>query len=517
MSRLRKLTLAVVSSYAQLGVTALYGLASVPLALHYLSRKEFALWALMTSLNGYLTLIDLGMSGSISRFLIDAKDKRLDGSYGSMIKTGWTVLCVQGILLCLVSQLTAPLICAALKIEPEFYSQFLAMLRWQGLFLGTEFAARVSSQLLQAHQRYDVLNYGGIMGVLLNFSCQWAFFHAGGGVFSLVWAWMIGGLVNFSFQFVACKRLGLFPERNEWGKLSGAQFRELFSYGKDIFLVTLGSQLIMASQTMIVKRTLGLEATAMWAVGTKVFNLLTQIIWKPFDFSCAAFAEMMARGETTLLRERYRSAVILSFSFVAWAAVSFASANSLFVTLWTHGKIRWAPTNDWLLAAWMICLTGGHCYNMFVLTAKQIGFMRYVYFFEGLVFVSASFSLAPWGGVAAVIAASVMCSSLFSGAYGVFRISRHFNLPLRDVLLDWTRPMIKVLALYLPVSLLAQWVLAPFSDVVRLASDVALAVTFGVFCFLRYGVPRNSQSELLDRVPVRIASLLGHVFIQPVK
>src|SRR5437667_11179461 len=99
--RLRRFFHAVGSGYAQLIANTLYVLASVPLALHFLQKREFGLWALAMQLSGYLQLIDLGMSSSVSRHLIDHKDNRLSGDYGGMIQTAALVLFVQGFLVLL--------------------------------------------------------------------------------------------------------------------------------------------------------------------------------------------------------------------------------------------------------------------------------------------------------------------------------------------------------------------------------------------------------------------------------
>src|ERR1035437_4127264 len=98
MSRFRLAVHGVASGYVMLAVTAVFGLASVPVALHYLSKEQFGLWALMMTLVGYLNLVDMGMSGSIARLLIDFKDDRDGGHYGSLIKTGWLGLLTQGLI-----------------------------------------------------------------------------------------------------------------------------------------------------------------------------------------------------------------------------------------------------------------------------------------------------------------------------------------------------------------------------------------------------------------------------------
>src|SRR5437016_387660 len=101
MSRFKRFAHSLASGYLVLGVTILQTLALVPVALHYLSAAEFGLWALAMQIAGYLLLIDLGMSGSISRILIDHKDHPADGVYGSIIKTGALVLVVQGAIIAL--------------------------------------------------------------------------------------------------------------------------------------------------------------------------------------------------------------------------------------------------------------------------------------------------------------------------------------------------------------------------------------------------------------------------------
>src|SRR5204862_8072274 len=87
-----------------------YSLISLPLGMHYLSESRVGLWGLMASTAGYLALIDLGMSGSISRLLIDHKDDPGTGSYGSWIKTGSLVRTTQAVAVLLLGYvLSAPL------------------------------------------------------------------------------------------------------------------------------------------------------------------------------------------------------------------------------------------------------------------------------------------------------------------------------------------------------------------------------------------------------------------------
>ncbi|MGA9450473.1 MAG: oligosaccharide flippase family protein, partial [Verrucomicrobiia bacterium] len=451
MSRFKRAIHGVASSYVLLAATALYSLASIPVALYYLDKERFGLWALMGSLVGYLSLIDAGMSGAAARLVIDHKDDRDGGHYGSLIKTGWLVFLAQGTIILVAGLVFANFFARLLAIPTELQSEFIRLVYLQCGVVALSFATRIFSLILSAHQRMDVVNYIGTFGLMVNFSALWLFFHFGFGVLSLAWAALCATVTSVVCQWLACEGYKLFPGRGGWGRASWSSFKEIFVFGKDIFLVSVGTQLIMASQTIVITRMLGLEATAIWSVGLRLFNLISQVIWRISDMSGPAFAEMMVRGELSRLRERYREVVMLTASLSGFAAVSFALCNSLFIPLWTHGKIQWPMTSDLLLGVWMIVLAVLHCHSAFVLITKKIGFMRYVYFVEGVVFVSLSLLVAREGGLPAIIACSIVCSTAFSGAYGVWRISRYFGFSFGEVALGWLRPMARVLLFYLPI------------------------------------------------------------------
>lgn len=517
MSRLRRAAHGVASSYVQLAATAVYALASVPVALHYLDKERFGLWALVGTLSGYLNLIDAGMSGAASRLLIDHKDDRTGGGYGSMIKTGWIVSLVQAVIVLGAGLLLAPTFAQLLAVPMTLQPEFIQLIRWQCAVLALSFAARVLGMILNAHQRMDWWNYSSVVALMASFGVQWLLFHIGFGVLSLAGGSFIGGALAIVLQGVTCQRLKLFPEAGGWGQPSWRLFKEMFNYGKDLFLVSVGAQLINGSQIIVITRLLGLEAAAAWSVGLRMFNLLNQVVWRIYDMSISALAEMMVRGETARLRDRYRSLTILSVSFAGWTGVSLAICNSLFVAIWTHGKIQWPAGNDWLLALWMIVVAGVRCYNCFIGLTKQIHSMRYVYFIEGVVFVGLSCLVARWGGLPAIIGCSIVCTLALSGAYGAWRISRYFEILIREVIWTWLKPMFKALMIYAPVALLV-WKVADSSPVIlRLGLNAALAGSLGAYLFLRLGLPAALQSELLERVPAGPGSLLKKVLGKPAR
>lgn len=514
MSRFRRTTHSVVSSYIQLATTALFGLGSLPVALHYLNgdKERFGLWVLMSTISGYLSLIDMGMSSSVARLLIDYKDRRDSGEYGSLIKTGWLVLLAQAAIILALGAGVAPLLAATLKINPELRADFVHLLIWQSTALAISFALRIFSHLLYANQRQDIHNYSQAFAMVLNFALLWVFFSTGHGIFSMAWASLGGSVVGGLACLIACRQLQLFPAPGAWGRVCARRFRELFHFGLDMFLVALGTQLIIASQSLTITRNLGLEAATIWSAGTRMFFLVSQIIWRISDMSGPAFSEMIVRGEWGVLKPRYREIVMLTASLSGYCAVGFALCNSLFVTVWLGGQVAWPSINDWVMTLWMILLAVSHCHNGMILLTKDIGFMRFVYFVEGLVFLALAQWCARAGGMLAVIGCSIACTAVFSGSYGVWRMQQFLKVTLREIGWNWLGLMFQTLLRCIPLAVVVWWLSSSLTQpLLRLLACGIIYGGFGFVIFLRHGLSPELQRELAARAPQKISPLLQRV------
>jgi hypothetical protein len=166
-----------------------------------------------------------------------------------------------------------------------------------------------------------------------------------------------------------------------------------------------------------------------------------------------------------------------------------------------------------------------------------MAFLRYLYFIEGAVFLTAALLTAQWGGLPAVIICGILCSVLFSGAYGVWRISLYLDFPIPEMVLDWLAPMARVLSMLIPAALVlwlaiphvAQAIIPFISALVArlphqwgMSGRVLAALSFtldsllsgalGLWLFLRFGLPRSVQRELLERSPKNLNPILKRVF-----
>jgi O-antigen/teichoic acid export membrane protein len=345
MSRFRNAARSLTSGYAALAANGVYLLASVPLALRYLSFDEFAVWNIVVLIAGYLTLIDLGMTGAVSRILIDHKDDK-QGIYGSVITTGTLVLLVQGTFIVLGGLLLSAVLPALVDVPPLLINISKILIFGQCLLLGLFFPIRILANMLQAHQRFDVINYAQIVQLFAGFVTQWLTFHLGWGLYSLLAASAISALVSLAHNLIWVFKLHLFPVGRGWGRPSSKIFAEIFAFGKDLFLLSVGLQLLNASQGVIIARTLGLTSVTVWAVATKSFLLAQQVVARISDFSSSALGEMVVRGERDRLKRRFRELLLLTGSAGVLVGLALALCNGSFIAVWLKGGSRVISEND---------------------------------------------------------------------------------------------------------------------------------------------------------------------------
>jgi O-antigen/teichoic acid export membrane protein len=296
---------------------------------------------------------------------------------------------------------------------------------------------------------------------------------------------------------------GFLPAKNNWGKPNRATFHELFMFGTDIFLLSIGNQLISASAVPIISRTMGLEAVAVWSITTKVFSLAQQLVYRINDFSSSALAEMMVRGETERLKKRFGDMSILTGLAAAGIGTALALCNESFVAIWTP-SIAWHPLNNALMAVSFFIYASVRPSIGLVAMTKKIGFIKFIYFFEGATFVILGLMLAPHWGFPGVILSGILTDLSFSGAFGIRRTVRYFNMRWREMFEDWFKRPIIFLGISGMVALCLWFITRRWNAPAQLAVDAA---SFGLIILIplwRVSLPENLRKEITARLQQKI-------------
>ncbi len=500
MSRLLQFARGVSSSWLATLATVIYSLLSVPLALRYLSFDEFGLFVLLIQIAAYFTLIEIGMSAATARILVDHKDHRDGGAYGSVIITGLLVFAIQGFIIIAVGFLAAPWIISVVGVPSALAEIATQLLRWLAFTSALTLAFRVYGSVLYANKRLDLIH--GFMGANMIFGLALlaAILASGAGLAGLKWLFVAQAAIAILLPIWACHKLELLPKRGHWGGASIARFCELFGFGKDIFLVNVGNQVLEASQLIIVTRTMGLTAAAIWSVSTKLFTLVYQVVTKIEGTAIVFFAEMMVRGEVDKLAARFRQIYQLTGAIAVVSLAIVVAINGPFVSVWANTSLAWSLPLSGLFAVAVALNALTRCSGDLIIHTKRIGAFRYVYFLEAVTFVLLALWLSAHFGFYGILGASIVCLLLFRATYTTWRMARYFSLPAITFWWTWLKRPILAGIILLPFVISSPWLTSIVPTLWSQFFIVAIWVGMPAATTLLFvALPRDVRKEFAQR------------------
>jgi len=396
------------AGYFAIAVNIAYTVASVPLALHYLGKEQFGLWALAQQIMGYLMLLDLGVSSAVSRFIADTKDEVNGGEYGSMLLSGGIVFVAQGILIGIAGFIFSFFAPILFSVPQHLANDFTNVLIIITALAGISVALRTLGAPLWAFQRMDI-SYGlGSLTLLTSLAALWGGFYLGWGIYSFAVAGIPAAFLCPAITLWVCWKSGFYPTARNWGRPHWSLFRKIFSFGHDVVWVSLGSQLVNASQIMILSRVAGLDIAATYAIGTKLFTMGQQFAGRIIETSAPGLTEMFVRGETAKFHIRFANVAVLTTLLATVSTSALMAGNTPFVSFWTSGSIHWSLFFDFALAALLIATSLSRCLISLFGISGNMRPIRHIYFAEGSLFIALALPATTYFGIGGLLTASLV-------------------------------------------------------------------------------------------------------------
>jgi hypothetical protein len=234
-------------------------------------------------------------------------------------------------------------------------------------------------------------------------------------------------------------------------------------------------------------------------------------MYQPTGAALAGLSEMLARHESERLKHRFQNLVVLTASLGVFLGMVFALCNSLFVEIWTSGKIVWSPLNDILLGMWLFIASVQTTHGSLVFVNKQIGRLPYIFVFEGCVYITLSLLIGFRWGVPGIIGCSVLCLAFFSCHFCLRQSGLYFQIRPSELILGWLRPSLKLAMVLIPLALIIWLVTSKLPMLWRLIIHGVAAGSIGGMLFLHYGLPADMLWEVRSRLPWPASWLLRRI------
>lgn len=408
ISRSARFLAGITAGYANILANILYALASIPIALHYLPKEEFGLWALALQITGYLKFLEFGMSDAVYRHIADHINAEDRSQFGTYMSTSAIAYTVQGAIIVCCGLMLYFFADSLFAIPRQLSKDFSNILLLVSLVIGISVSIKTLGAPLWAYQRMDVIQYGYTISTTLSLCILWLSLANDVGIYSFVIALAPSPFIMALTHYFVCARNRYYPAWGDWRRPTIRIWKQLFGMGRDAFLIQVGLQIVNASQIIVLARCVGLGAAATYAVASKVYALGLIVLANPISAAGPGLTDLLNRGQHERFKTRGQQLIIITLSCSSVISIGIAAANRAFVNLWTGNEITWSWKCDILLAILLILKSHNAGRLTFFGITKRFHKIRWLYLTEAIGFLSLSIPMAGLLQIEGVLLAAII-------------------------------------------------------------------------------------------------------------
>jgi len=249
-----------------------------PFVVHSLGDARYGVWTLLTSMTGYLGLVDIGVRGGTGRYINYHLGRGEDEEVSNVVSTSLFFYTVISVLLLAVSAVLAFFFGDIFpKIEPKFVREAQWVLLLLGLNVWIGFISSTFSQLLTAAERFDIQMISDVSVLVLKTVATIWVLIAGRGLVELALVQVGAGLLG-CLQVMALARWKGPLVRFHWRHIRSASFREVFGYGVWSFLGNGSAQLGLYASSAIIGMLIGAAEITMYSIGAMLIGYASTFV-----------------------------------------------------------------------------------------------------------------------------------------------------------------------------------------------------------------------------------------------
>jgi O-antigen/teichoic acid export membrane protein len=332
MSQLKK---GAILSYVSIFVTMSIAFIYTPFMIRLLGQSEYGLYALIGSVAGYLSILDLGLGNTIVRYnsLNRANgDKVTESKLNGMFLILYSLIGVLTVIVGTIIYFNIENIFSASLTSTEVYKAKI-MIIILSINFALSFPLTVFGSIIQAYEKFVVFKALTIVRSLLIPLFTLPFLFLGYGSITMV---MITTLVNITvllFNAIYCFKY--LQVKIIFGKVETSFLKEVTGYSFFIFLNVLVNQIYWNTGQFILGVTTSTALVAVFAIGMQIVTLYMMFSTAISNLFLPKLSIMVANNATY---EELSDVMIrvgrIQFIILAYILCVFILFGKPFITLW---------------------------------------------------------------------------------------------------------------------------------------------------------------------------------------
>jgi O-antigen/teichoic acid export membrane protein len=335
-----------------------------PYIVSHLGVERYGIWALITSLVGYIGFLDLGVGGSYARYISEYYTQKDYSKINQVINTGFLFCLVQAFILILLALFLAEPVLTFLKLDPSTYPEINFVFFLGVVIFSLSNATFVFGSVQTGLQRMELTNIVAMvltipyaLGIIL-------FLESGYGLKGLMILtgimWVIQTIVNFC---IAKKILPQFSFNPFLFK--GKMFSELLRFGVKLQVSRLSQLVSFQVDKLLVTYFLSVGMVTFYDLGSKITSAIRRLPLLLVSALVPASAEIFAKGDEESLSKLYFRGSKYLFAVTAPLFLFIVVCSEMLVNVWMGSGYD-------LASSVIRILSFGYFFNLIMQVASSI-------------------------------------------------------------------------------------------------------------------------------------------------
>jgi O-antigen/teichoic acid export membrane protein len=401
--RYRRILLTTVSSLVTRVITALVGLVTIPLALSYLGKEQYGLWAVVTSFVAWTSLFDFGIVNSLVNALSEANGKNDPESAKGYVSTAFFVLVAISMFLGILLTLCASWIpwsrLFAVRIPIAQRTVMWTVVAALVCFLAG-LPLSVVRQIYAGYQKSYIGNIFTVFSSLTTLAALYVVVWTRGGLPSLVFAFagptVLIALVNL--LYLTRKEMPWIAPQLSF--VSRRAMRRLFSTSMPLFLFQIGALLVNETQMIVLAHVTSLRLVSEYSIIWRLAVTFASLIGLGTGAFIPAFREAHERGDGRWMKAGFRRMLRLRMLIATAAALALTFGGNFILRKWLHRGDFNFPLSVWIAQGIsLLCGVWGTAFSDLLTIMDRIWIQVVLVLINGATTIILTVVLAPKFGL----------------------------------------------------------------------------------------------------------------------
>jgi O-antigen/teichoic acid export membrane protein len=487
----------VSTRYLAIGVEAALGLVVLPFNVAHLGKSGYGLWMLTASVTAYFSVLDLGYSGALVKFVAQYRARHDRAALNEILSTTFFLFTAVGVITYLVAIAIAVFLGRLFQLSPEqiHVGRVVLLIISLNVAVGTPF--NVFGSVINGFQRYDLNNIVGTASSILTALVNVAVLAAGFGLIELVAATTLVRLLTYlvyrsnAYQVFPGLRIRAASFRRE-------RVREVTLFSVYMLLIDCANKMNYSVDALVIGAFLGTSAVAVWTVGQRLAELTQRLTNQLNDVLFPTVVDNSTAARTNRLQSIFIQGTCLSLATVIPIGGAMMLMAGPLVKAWVGSDFAGSVLVLRLLSATVIIRVGNATAGTVLKGAGEHRLVAFTNVGAAVVNLALSVALVKPLGLAGVAIGTLIPICLASTLVLFPAGCRRVQLPLWRALTEAVWPALWPAAVMTACVVATRDLIPATLGAVAAEMAMACAVYAGVFVF--FGITAGQRQFYASKV-----------------